>query len=183
MHNCKKIAQLQKQMHNCKNKCTTVIFIYFSCTITFFHAPMIHHPATAIMTKLPPAEPPAIVAWVAQWCHREAWHDIRMPWPWPSLLHCNSQQWWSNVEIKLRPGTSKSRLQPGKSTPILTTPPTLVTQCLESISWSTKPPPPCQVAKLSAFVACSSISGLSGNCKDSEQEQQEQEKKVRSLLG
>jgi hypothetical protein len=44
--------------------------------------------------------------------------------------------------------------------------------------------PPHQVAKprLSAFVACSGVSGLNGNCKDSKQEQQKQEKKVR-LLG
>jgi hypothetical protein len=44
--------------------------------------------------------------------------------------------------------------------------------------------PPHQVAKplLSASVACSGISGLNGNCKDSEQEQQKQEKKV-CLLG
>jgi hypothetical protein len=53
-HNCKKIAQLQKQMHNCKNKCTTAKHIY--CIISM----LLRHPATAIMTKLPPAEPPAI---------------------------------------------------------------------------------------------------------------------------
>ncbi len=44
-------------------------------------------------------------------------------------------------------------------------------------------PPPHQVPKqqLSAFFACSGVSGLNGNCKDSKQEQHKQEKKVHLL--
>jgi hypothetical protein len=63
----KKMAQLQKKWHNCKNRCTTAktnaqLQNTFIAVVLLLFSTLLHHPATAIMTKLPPAEPPAVVA-------------------------------------------------------------------------------------------------------------------------
>jgi hypothetical protein len=106
-----------------------------------------------------------------------------MPWPWASLLHDDSQQQWSNVKNKAATRDLNIKIAAGEFNSN-TNDAADIGGVVSGEHFPEYEAPPHQVAKprLSASVACSGVSCLNRNCKDSKQEQQKQEKKVR-LLG